>query len=307
MEKKKMAQGVKELRKRKGLSQEELSKNSGLSLRTIQRVENGETEPTGETLKRISTALDTTPNELIDWGTNKETIKKTVKTKYEYLHIFDSKLIINKTQESNLTKDNKESVSNVFKTLTVFIIFILIFAILAFVFYNMGKMELVIHTGAYSFLFLNLAFFSMLFFSFGSSLIKLEDIHKIKIQRILFINRVVILHKESGQLKKRYLIFEKNQIGTVKDILLSEKLIKEKDIQLEEKRIHYFVFVLTFIIFFTPYSLIWKNGSNNVPEWMTSNGTSAIILSFVLIILMIRKLLQPLFYRNNKPLTKCHM
>ena len=62
-----LAKKVKELRKRKGFSQEELTENSGLSLRTIQRIENGETEPTGETLKRISNALNVSPEELIDW------------------------------------------------------------------------------------------------------------------------------------------------------------------------------------------------------------------------------------------------
>ena len=53
MKNKNLSKKVKELRKRKGFSQEELAENSGLSLRTIQRIENGETEPTGETLKRI--------------------------------------------------------------------------------------------------------------------------------------------------------------------------------------------------------------------------------------------------------------
>lgn len=67
MKNKNLAKKVKELRKRKGLSQEELTENSGLSLRTIQRIENGETEPTGETLKRISNALNVNPEELIDW------------------------------------------------------------------------------------------------------------------------------------------------------------------------------------------------------------------------------------------------
>ena len=76
MENKKLAQGVKELRKEKGLSQEELAKSSGLSLRTIQRLENGETEPSGETLRRISLALDLTPKELMEWGQNNDTLKK---------------------------------------------------------------------------------------------------------------------------------------------------------------------------------------------------------------------------------------
>jgi len=62
-----LANRVKELRKRNGLSQEALTENSGLSLRTIQRIENGETQPTGDTLKRIAKALNVTPNELVDW------------------------------------------------------------------------------------------------------------------------------------------------------------------------------------------------------------------------------------------------
>ena len=67
MKNKNLAKKIKELRKRKGFSQEELAENSGLSLRTIQRIENGETEPTGETLKRISNALNVNPEEIIDW------------------------------------------------------------------------------------------------------------------------------------------------------------------------------------------------------------------------------------------------
>jgi transcriptional regulator with XRE-family HTH domain len=47
-----LAERVKELRNRKGISQELLAEQSGLSLRTIQRIENNETVPRGETLKR---------------------------------------------------------------------------------------------------------------------------------------------------------------------------------------------------------------------------------------------------------------
>ncbi|MFO7743754.1 MAG: helix-turn-helix domain-containing protein [Psychroflexus sp.] len=68
MKNKFLSKRVKELRRRKGLSQEELTENSGLSLRTIQRIENGETEPTGDTLKRISKALNVNPEELTDWA-----------------------------------------------------------------------------------------------------------------------------------------------------------------------------------------------------------------------------------------------
>ena len=58
---------VKELRNKKGMSQEVLAEESGLSLRTIQRIENGDSNPTGDSLKRLSNALDVNPDELIDW------------------------------------------------------------------------------------------------------------------------------------------------------------------------------------------------------------------------------------------------
>lgn len=62
-----LAKRLKELRKRNGLTQEILAENSGLSLRTVQRIENGVTQPTGDSIKRLSSALNVTPNELIDW------------------------------------------------------------------------------------------------------------------------------------------------------------------------------------------------------------------------------------------------
>lgn len=62
-----LAKRVKELRKRNGITQEILAENSGLSLRTVQRIENGETQPTGDSIKRLSSALNVTPNDLIDW------------------------------------------------------------------------------------------------------------------------------------------------------------------------------------------------------------------------------------------------
>lgn len=68
MDKNQLAIRLKELRNQKGLSQEVLAEKSGLSLRTIQRVENGETNPAGESLKRLSNALNVNPDELIDWA-----------------------------------------------------------------------------------------------------------------------------------------------------------------------------------------------------------------------------------------------
>ncbi len=62
-----LAQRVKELRNRKGLSQEDLAEASSLSLRTIQRIENSETEPRGDSLRKLSEALECTPEDIIDW------------------------------------------------------------------------------------------------------------------------------------------------------------------------------------------------------------------------------------------------
>ena len=62
-----LANRIKELRTRKGFSQEELSEKTGLSLRTIQRIENGETEPRGDSLKRLAQAFDVTSDDLVDW------------------------------------------------------------------------------------------------------------------------------------------------------------------------------------------------------------------------------------------------
>ena len=67
MKNKDLAKRVKELRKRSGMSQELLAECSGLSLRTVQRIENGETQPTGDSIIKLSSALNVTPNELIDW------------------------------------------------------------------------------------------------------------------------------------------------------------------------------------------------------------------------------------------------
>lgn len=62
-----LAQKIKDLRFRRGLSQEKLSETAQVNLRTVQRIESGETDPRGDTLKRIANALNVTPDELIDW------------------------------------------------------------------------------------------------------------------------------------------------------------------------------------------------------------------------------------------------
>ena len=62
-----LANRIRDLRKRRGLSQEELSENSKLSLRTIQRIEKGESVPRGDTLIKLTQALEVTPDDLLEW------------------------------------------------------------------------------------------------------------------------------------------------------------------------------------------------------------------------------------------------
>jgi transcriptional regulator with XRE-family HTH domain len=56
------------LRKSKGLTQEELSDLAKINLRTIQRIENGVTDPRSSTLKRICDVLKVDPGEIINAG-----------------------------------------------------------------------------------------------------------------------------------------------------------------------------------------------------------------------------------------------
>ena len=58
---------IKDLRSRKGFSQEQLSEESKLSLRTIQRIEKGESIPRGDTLIKLTQALGVTPDDLLEW------------------------------------------------------------------------------------------------------------------------------------------------------------------------------------------------------------------------------------------------
>jgi transcriptional regulator with XRE-family HTH domain len=54
----KTGQLIKELRLKKGITQEELSVKTDISVRTIQRIENGEVDPRAYTLQSIATALE---------------------------------------------------------------------------------------------------------------------------------------------------------------------------------------------------------------------------------------------------------
>ena len=74
---------IKELRESKGLSQVELCENSGISLRTIQRIENGESVPRGSTLKTIASSLNVSPDFLINFSHGEEETNKTSLNEYQ--------------------------------------------------------------------------------------------------------------------------------------------------------------------------------------------------------------------------------
>jgi transcriptional regulator with XRE-family HTH domain len=59
-----LANKIKELRIKKGFSQERLADDTQLSLRTIQRIEKGETEARGDTLQRLAGSLNSSIEEL---------------------------------------------------------------------------------------------------------------------------------------------------------------------------------------------------------------------------------------------------
>lgn len=67
-----LSQKIKELRNVNGLSQEELARKAQLSLRTIQRIELGETEPRGDTLIKVATVFDLRPDDLLSKSLNKD-------------------------------------------------------------------------------------------------------------------------------------------------------------------------------------------------------------------------------------------
>ncbi|MDC7998027.1 helix-turn-helix domain-containing protein [Gilvibacter sediminis] len=83
METNKLGQKLKELRALRAMSQEYLAEESRVSLRTVQRIENNESTPTGETLKRIASALDVDLTALL--GTDQPSQTNDVKATIIYL------------------------------------------------------------------------------------------------------------------------------------------------------------------------------------------------------------------------------
>ncbi|RRO15896.1 helix-turn-helix domain-containing protein [Flavobacteriaceae bacterium 14752] len=65
---KNIGQKIKSIRKQKGFSQEELADRAKVNLRTIQRIENVESEPRGKTLQLICKVLEVNIEDILDYG-----------------------------------------------------------------------------------------------------------------------------------------------------------------------------------------------------------------------------------------------
>ncbi len=123
-----------ELRKQKGLSQEELANRLNVSRQTISKWEVGESTPDMEKLAAISELFDISLDELVlDKATNKEEPKEQTTKSDLYSDI----------KEHVLTEDNKKKAKKGLKiagiVLTVFFLIDLISMIIYFVFFGVPK------------------------------------------------------------------------------------------------------------------------------------------------------------------------
>ena len=62
-----LAERIRQRRTEKGYSQEYLAESASISIRTLQRIEGGQTQPRGHTLIALANALDTAVEDLMDF------------------------------------------------------------------------------------------------------------------------------------------------------------------------------------------------------------------------------------------------
>lgn len=226
-----LSRQIKELRKNKCLSQEELAVQSGVSLRTVQRVENAERTPSAETLKRILGIL----------GTSYEQLKKqqysqplrTLKGAQEFLHIFDNKLIISRSfKEKDVLQNYRISVSNLMEAFGFFMIPILLSVILVVVLYFLGAKTVATLLLGFTILLIIVIRF-LIQFSWGIPYIDRQHIVETKMEKtgVGYAN-FLIAYREGKRIKERCIVFEMKDLEHIVKGLRSEKLLDEKAIKL---------------------------------------------------------------------------
>lgn len=223
----KLSQKIRQLRKIKCLSQEELATQSGVSLRTVQRVEKAETTPSGETLKRILTALGTSYETLIA-ETITEKPLRTLKGVSEYLHIFNDKLIINRSiTPQNITKTYEKSILYLFKSLGVVFIGALLFSIIAVVLFFLDNTDLAIFATGFAAIFLIVTFLIMWFSSGTAPYIERKHIVATKIEKMsLGSANFIVIYRDGKRIKERVIAFETRDLMYIQEGLISENLLE---------------------------------------------------------------------------------
>lgn len=230
---------------------------------------------------------------------------KILQGKYEYLHIDDDKLVITKTPEiEDLMADYAKSTTYFFRTLMVFFIGIPIFTVLSIFFYFKGFWALTIFAGVFGLFLLCFAFYSMIFVSMSPVIFR-DKIVNIHFKKNSYLSFIQIRCKESGRIKKRGFVLFNDQIDTALGLLLAEKLIVSKNIELNGRKIAWYSRICAYVITLPIYVLFITGKILDIPE-VSSNKNSYFVYALViwlitlpLIEAIFRKLISFYYYKRR--------
>ncbi|MDO5104417.1 helix-turn-helix domain-containing protein [Capnocytophaga sp.] len=249
-----LSQQIKELRKIKCLSQEELATQSGVSLRTVQRVENAERTPSAETLKRILGILGTTYEQLKKQQHSRPL--RTLKGVREFVHIFDNKLIISKSiKEKDVLQNYKTSVANLMEAFGFFMIFILSSVILTIVLYFLEAKTVAALLLVFTILWIIMIQF-LIPFSWGIPYIDRQHIVETKMEKtgVGYAN-FLIAYREGNHIKERCIVFKMEDLKYILEGLRAEKLLDEKPIKLNFDNIVPFLLIPVMVLLMNKFSV----------------------------------------------------
>lgn len=231
-------------------------------------------------------------------------MEKTFKTRFEYCHIFDDKIVVTKTSEvKDLVADYAKSINDFFKTLMMFLIFIPLFTALSVILYYEGRLGISLYAGAFTLYFLVLSFYTILFTS-GSPVIKRNTIIKIKLKkRLRLFNTIQIKYKSLGRIKTRNIVVENDQVDTALYLLKDEELIQEKDIDYNYGKVKIYSLIATVVLIFILIQFLPTVLFDFLPETERSSagfGVFYLVLSFTLISYIIQYPISYIFKKKQK-------
>ena len=231
-------------------------------------------------------------------------MEKTFKIRFGYCHIFDDKIVLTKNSEiKDLIADYEKSISDFFKTLMVFLIFIPLFTALSVILYYEGKLGISLNAGAFALFFLVFSFYTILFTS-GSPVIKRNTIIKIKFKKRLWLfNTIQIKYKSFGRIKTRSFVVENDQVNTALNLLKEEELIQENDIDYNYGKVKIYSLIATVVLIFILIQFLPNVLFDFLPETERSSaefGMFYLVLSFALISYMIQYPISYIFKKKQK-------